>query len=68
MRIPNESTVRWRKSTHSNAQGSCVEVAFADDSVLVRHSKDPGGPRLRFTRDEWLTFVAGVRDGEFLPE
>lgn len=45
-----------------------MEVAYVGDAVLVRHSKHPDGPYLRFTRDEWLAFVAGVRDREFIPE
>lgn len=33
--------------------------------VAVRDSKDPDGPKLLFTRDEWKAFVGGVRAGEF---
>lgn len=59
----------WCKSSHSSSDGGgCVEVAFAGDETLVRDSKDPDGPRLRFTRTEWDAFLAGVRDGEFTPE
>jgi hypothetical protein len=39
------------------------------DVVLVRNSKDPNGPVLRFTRAEWEAFVGGVEDGDFhLPQ
>jgi hypothetical protein len=31
----------------------------------VRDSKDPQGPVLLFTPDEWRAFVGGVRNGEF---
>jgi hypothetical protein len=56
----------WRKSKASNAaQGECVEIAFADDAVLVRHSQDPSGPVLSFSYPEWKAFLAGARDGEF---
>jgi hypothetical protein len=44
---------QWRKSTRSGNSGNCVETAFAEDAVYVRDSKDPHGPVLRFTRDEW---------------
>jgi hypothetical protein len=57
----------WRKSTASGAS-ECVEVAFVEQSVLVRHSQDPTGPTLTFSRPEWAAFVAGVRNGEFDPE
>jgi hypothetical protein len=42
-----------------------VEVAFADDFVLVRDAKDPTGPVLRFTHSEWSAFARAMRDGEF---
>jgi hypothetical protein len=42
-----------------------VEVAFADDAVLVRHSQDSSGPVLSFSHSEWKAFLAGARNGEF---
>lgn len=54
----------WRKSTASGDAG-CVEVAFLEQSVVMRHSRDPSGPSLTFSHSEWAAFVAGVRDGEF---
>jgi hypothetical protein len=42
-----------------------VEVAVADDFVLVRDSKDLSGPVLRFTHNEWSAFASAMRDGEF---
>jgi len=61
------SLPEWRKSSRSES-GNCVEVAFADDQVLVRDSKDPGGPVLSFSRAEWDAFLGGVWDGEFTLE
>jgi uncharacterized protein DUF397 len=58
------SRAAWRKSTRSGNNG-CVEVAFVDDQVAVRDSKDRGGPVLVFTAHEWEAFVGGVRTGEF---
>ena len=58
------ATANWRKSSHSGANG-CVEVARGGDRIAVRDSKDPSGPILLFTPQEWRAFVAGVRDGEF---
>jgi hypothetical protein len=55
--------VTWRKSSRSGADG-CVEVGEVGD-VLVRDSKDPSGPVLRFTREEWAAFVGGAEAGEF---
>ncbi|WUR54225.1 DUF397 domain-containing protein [Actinomadura citrea] len=43
-------TVTWRKARRSNDQGGeCVEVANLSQSVGVRDSKDPGGPKLTLT-------------------
>lgn len=60
----------WRKSRASGGGTSdCVEVAFTDESVLVRHSQNPAGSMLAFSYSEWRAFLAGVRGGEFdLPE
>ena len=54
----------WQKSSHSGNNG-CVEVAFVEDRVAVRHSKQHGGPVLVFTAHEWAAFLRGVRGGEF---
>jgi hypothetical protein len=42
-----------------------VEVAITGDTVLVRNSKEPGGPRVIFSHEEWEAFLIGVEDGEF---
>ncbi|MGW2661546.1 DUF397 domain-containing protein [Nocardia tengchongensis] len=58
--------MNWIKSTYSQAQGECVEVAFLDSGrVGVRDSKNPTGPALTLTPGEWDAFTLGVKDGEF---
>jgi hypothetical protein len=55
---------QWQKSSTSGV-GECVEIAHVGDHVLIRDSKDPGGPVLRYTGAEWKAFVEGVQLGEF---
>jgi hypothetical protein len=57
----------WHKSSASGGTGDCVEVAFVDEGVLIRHSRNPGGPVLSFTHSEWRAFLTGSRNGEFDP-
>jgi hypothetical protein len=58
------SRATWHKSSLSGANG-CVEVAFVENQVAVRDSKDRGGPVLLFTVHEWRAFLKGVRKQEF---
>ena len=60
------SRAEWIKSTRSGADSeNCVEVAFVDEAIAVRDSKNPTGPALIFTTAEWDAFVGGAKDGEF---
>jgi hypothetical protein len=55
------STAVWYKSSHSNTGGDCVEIAHLEGGMVgVRDSKNPTGPALIFTPNEWDTFVATV--------
>jgi hypothetical protein len=56
----------WTRSSYSNSGANCVEVAHTSlGNVAVRDSKNPRGPELRFTPDEWKAFVSRVKSGEF---
>jgi hypothetical protein len=58
--------VTWRKSRHSNSQGTCVELAgLPDGAIAVRNSRDPDGPALIYSPAEMDAFIRGARDGEF---
>ena len=43
----------------------CVEVGISHDRVVVRDNKIIDSPLLTFTRNEWVDFIAGVKNGEF---
>lgn len=59
-------TTRWRTSSYSTEDGTCVEIAdLPDGRVAVRNSTDPDGPTLLFTRPEMLAWVNGVKAAEF---
>jgi len=63
----NDISAVWSKSSFCN-NSACIEVACTSDHVLLRSSKQPGGPILRFTIPEWKAFVEGIRNGEFIPD
>jgi hypothetical protein len=65
MNIPPE--VKWRTSSHTGGDGgNCVEVATNVPAlVIVRDSKDRGGPVLVFGRDAWGDFLGEVKGGRF---
>ena len=52
----------WHKTSHSGQTGNCVEVATNLPGVVaVRDSKDPDGPVLVVTSEQWRGFVAALR-------
>jgi Domain of unknown function (DUF397) len=65
--ISDQETLTWRKARRSNSSGGdCVEVAeLSNGGRAVRDSKDPEGPKLLFTPDEWAAFLDGAKNGEF---
>lgn len=57
------STDGFRKSTFSG-NGGCVEVRMLGETIALRDSKDPRKPAPEFRTQEWVAFLAGVRDGQ----
>jgi hypothetical protein len=50
----------WHRSSYSSGDGNCVEVAWPDQDVAVRDSKQPTGPTLAFPTSNWQTFLNHV--------
>ena len=60
------SDATWRTSSFSQGGSDCVQTAFLPDGgVALRHSTDPDGSVLIYTRGEWDAFLKGAKDGEF---
>jgi Domain of unknown function (DUF397) len=56
----------WRKSSHSNPSGNCVELAeLAASLIAVRNSRHPGGPALICPCAGVAAFLQAVKEGEF---
>jgi hypothetical protein len=51
----------WHKSSYSNGQANCVEVARLLSgkypAAAVRDSKKPGGASLVFSKETWRRFT-----------
>jgi|tagenome__1003787_1003787.scaffolds.fasta_scaffold14490964_1 hypothetical protein len=63
--VPPKPELAWHKAMQSGLS-NCVQVArLAEGGVAVRDSKDPGGPALHYTAEEWQAFSAGMKSGEF---
>lgn len=55
----------WRKAERSVGNGHCVELAPIEGMIAMRDSKNPEGPVLIYTPDEWRAFLHGAKAGEF---
>jgi hypothetical protein len=60
-----ETITGWRKSSHSGANGNCVEFApYRDGLVAMRNSHDPRGAVLLVDREELGAFLTAAKSGE----
>ncbi len=57
--------LQWRKARRSANNGACVEAALSDGRILIRDSKDPGGPVLGYRSSTWRVFTSEARIGHY---
>jgi hypothetical protein len=56
--------VSWRKSRHSNSQGTCVELArLAGGEIAMRNSRFPDGPVQVYSRADIRALIEAVKAG-----
>ncbi len=60
------ATASWQKSSASGgANDGCIQVARTHEHVWIRDSKNPRGPALGLTHEEWAVFLVRVQRGKF---
>lgn len=57
-------SARWRKSSRTQNNGQCVELAELAGRIAVRDSKDPDGPALLFRPASFAAFLTKAKIGE----
>ncbi|MFL6123423.1 DUF397 domain-containing protein [Actinophytocola sp.] len=57
----NFGSAVWLKSSFSDHNGSCVEVALLGTAVGIRDSKDTGWPHLTVGSAGWAAFIESLR-------
>lgn len=55
----------WFLPSRTSNGATCVETKFTKDTVFVRNNLQPSAGTAEFTHEEWVVFVAGVKDGDY---
>ena len=56
--------IPWRKAAKSAAT-NCIKVARRNGIIVIGDTKNPAGPVLSYSRDEFDAFLDGAKKGEF---
>lgn len=56
------TTATWRKSSRSNGEQACVEVATSDELFAIRDSKKPSAAMLVVGQPGWRGLIEVARE------
>jgi Domain of unknown function (DUF397) len=59
-----QGDLRW-KIARNCENGACVQVAASREMIIVGSTKNPGGPFLVCSRDDWQNLVSRIKNGAF---
>jgi hypothetical protein len=64
--VPDLTTARWRTSSFSGNNGTCVQIAaLPHGHIAVRNSNHPDDGAVLVTRAEINAWINGIKTGEF---
>jgi predicted secreted Zn-dependent protease len=63
-RTLSHKSLTWRTALNCDG-GACVEVAADRNIIVIRNSRQPSGPLIEYTTEEWYEFVSGIKKGDF---
>jgi Domain of unknown function (DUF397) len=55
----------WFLPGRTSNGATCVETKITDDTVYVRNNLQRNAGTATFTHEEWVVFVASVKDGDY---
>jgi predicted secreted Zn-dependent protease len=63
-RTRDHKSLIWHTALNCDG-GTCVQVAADQNAILIRNSRQPDGPLVEYTPEEWHEFVSGIKKGDF---